>query len=219
MNRLTTSLTSSWFPEPVRQVADEGTLAGAAPAEEVAAPPPAVEPAPASSLLGEAEAEAEAPAPLTAESLTVPEGVSPELISGFLEIMNDGELSREALAQKLVDYQVAAQTAGNEAAMAAAQTLWDDTQSQWQAEARGLPELGGEALPATLATIKRGLSAVGADKATFEALDLTGAGNHPAIIKVLHALTKNLSEGGPISGSPPAGKLSQAERMFPGHTD
>ena len=207
---------------------------GAAVAEPKVAEPKAeaapVE-APSESLLGVAGApekvggEPTVVSPVTAEftalqpdEIKAPEGVElvPETVEAFLTIMNDQALSRAELAQKLVDLQVSESLKANEAATVAAQTLWTETQAQWQKDAKALPDIGGDKLPETLSTIKRGLDVIGADKAFYEAMDLTGAGNHPAIIRVLFAATKGLVEGAPISGTPPKGALSQADKLFGG---
>jgi hypothetical protein len=216
----------------------EATSEGTAPATPPADPPaePATDPAPATpaadpaapdapkSLLSGDDDTAPAPVaeePLTLESFTLAEGVTLDeaQLTPFLEIMNTADLTRAELAQKLVDYQVSSQTAAGEAADEAATSMWNETQKEWQTQANALPDIGGAAMPATLATIKKGLTLVGADAATFQALDLTGAGNHPALIKVLHSLTKGLSETAPVAGSPPEGKLSQADRMYAGRKD
>jgi len=196
------------------------------PAVDAPAPAaPTETPAPASLITGDAAPEDTTPPaadePLTLESLVAPEGITldPEQLTPFLEIMNSPDLSRAELAQKLVDYQVSAQVAAGEAAEAAATSTWDDAQKEWQTAAAALPVIGGAALPQTLATIKKGLTAAGADASTFEALSLTGAGNHPAMIKILHSLTKSYAETPPVAGSPPQGKLSQADRMYAGRTD
>jgi hypothetical protein len=206
-------------PAPADPPADSATdTAPAASAADSAAP------AETKSLLSGDDDEtpaAVAEEPLTAESFTLPEGTTLDeaQLTPFLEIMNTADLTRAELAQKLVDYQVSSQTAAGEAADEAAISMWNDTQKEWQTEANALPTLGGAAMPQTLATIKKGLDTMGADKATYEALDLTGAGNHPAIVKILHALTKGLSETPPVPGSPPEGKLSQADRMYAGRKD
>lgn len=159
------------------------------------------------------------PEPLTAESITFPEGIEAdaETLTPFLEIMNDDKLTRVELAQKIVDLQIKTLTEGTEAANEAAQTLWNDTQTQWQDEMKALPNIGGDNLDKSLATIKTGLIKAGADDAFFNALNVTGAGNHPEIVKVLFNLTKTRTEGGPVSGDPARGKLTQAEKMFGGH--
>jgi len=187
--------------------------------------------APSESLLGVAGASEEVGGeptvvpPVTTEfvalqpdAIKAPEGVelAPEAVEAFLAIMNDPALPRAELAQKLVDLQVSESLKANEAATTAAQTLWTETQAQWQKDAKALPDIGGAKLPETLSTIKRGLDVIGADKAFYEAMDLTGAGNHPAIIRVLFAATKGLVEGAPIGGAPPKGVLSQADKLFGG---
>jgi hypothetical protein len=155
---------------------------------------------------------------LLPDALKFPEGVEviPETVTSFLEIMNDQTLSRADLAQKLVDLQLSESGKANEAAMTAAQSLWTETQDQWRAEAKALPELGGANLDKTLSAIKKGLDTIGADKAFFDAMDLTGAGNHPAVIRVLYAATKHLQEGAPIGGTPPKGPISKADVLFGG---
>ena len=214
--------------EPATPV--EGDAPAPAPAPAPADPVATPAPAPVASLVSGEPAvkdgeggtpEGEAAEPLTAESFTFPEGVEPDAgsVASFLEIMNAPDLSRAELAQKLVDYQVTSQTTANEAAEAAATSMWDEAQSQWQKDASALPEIGGAALPQTLATIKKGLTAAGATPETFQALDLTGAGNHPEMVKILHSLTKRYAEQAPVAGSPPEGKLSQADRMFAGRAD
>lgn len=213
MNKLFARL----WNEPLWQAPTEGTQTPA-PADA----PAAETPKPAESLIsGEApapasEAPAEAPAPLTAADLTLPEGmeIPEETLNEFLSILNDAEAKPADRATKLVSLQQAVTTKALEAVTQQLETSWTETQNQWRAEASALPEIGGKALPATLATIKKGLEAVGATKETFAALDLTGAGNHPEIIRMLHALTKPLAEGKPISGSPTRGPLTQAEKIF-----
>ena len=173
-------------------------------------------PTPAPSLITAPPVEAPAPAPVTIESLTLPEGaqVDPDAATAFLGLINDQKLTRAELAQKIVDMQINLSEKGTSAAQTAAATLWESTQSDWQKAVTALPEIGGRNLAQSLATIKSGLEKAGATKATFEALDLTGAGNHPEVVRILHALTKPLAEGRQIGGNAPAGSLSQADRLY-----
>jgi hypothetical protein len=132
----------------------------------------------------------------------------------FLGVMNDNELSPADRAQKLVDLQGTLMQTAADAFEEASTKLWLDTQTEWKGQIEALPEIGGKALPATLATIKQGLLNVGATDATFEALNITGAGNHPEMVRVLHALTKGVVEGNNISGDPPTTKLSAADTLY-----
>lgn len=211
--------------KPLYQAAGEGA-AGAAPAP---AEPPVVEgAAPPASLLGEGASApeggaapnpppvAEAVAPLTLADIAIPEGytVPEEAMTSFLGLMNDPELSPAVRATKLVELQASVVQSIGESLAKEIETTWTETRNQWKKEAEALPELGGDKLPLTLSTIKKGLDSLKVDKSFYEALNLTGAGDHPAVIRVLHALTKNLVEGGPVSGQPTRAPLSQAERMF-----
>lgn len=154
--------------------------------------------------------------PVTIEALEFPEDFTPneEMTSSFLEIVNNPDLSRAELAKQLVNLQIETGQKELTGANEAAQTLWDETQKGWQDEARAMPEIGGENLDKSLAQIKKGLEAVGATAETFQAFDLTGAGNHPEIVRVLFALTKSLAEGGSHRGDPPKAKLTQADKIF-----
>jgi hypothetical protein len=164
----------------------------------------------------EDDSSGEAPEPLTAESFALPEGteVSEEHMNTFVEVMNDADLSPAERGQKIIDLQTNLMEAATEQASNAAITAWDELQGTWQTELKALPEIGGDKLDASLASIKEGLERAGADEATFEALNQTGAGNNPHLVKLLYTLTRNSAEGGPVSGAPAAGKLSQADKMF-----
>jgi hypothetical protein len=145
---------------------------------------------------------------------TIGEGADAKQITALdkaIEVMNDSALSPKERLQKLVDLQANLVQRANEASEAA----WTGMQNQWRQEAEALPDIGGAKLPETLATIKKGLDLSGADKAFYEAMVLTGAGNNPHVIRVLHALTKNLSESKPVLGEPPKGKLPLEARLYP----
>lgn len=165
-----------------------------------------------------------APEPLTAESFKVPEGMpegvelDPESLGNFVEILNDGELSKQELGQKLIDMQLNMMLDAEKAAAEASQSAWDATTEKWVEECKALPEIGGDNVEKSLAQIKNGLTQLGATKETFEAFDITGAGSHPEIVKILFAATKHLAEGPAVQGDPPADKLSQADRLFGGQS-
>ncbi|MDH5670479.1 MAG: hypothetical protein OEY86_20960 [Nitrospira sp.] len=207
----------------LRAPADEGTPgaavddaeAGEAAADEGQESPGSLLDKDSSAKDGDSAGEGtEAAEPLTMESITLPEGaeVDEGAMTDFLSLMNDTEISAAERAQKLIDLQF---TIAEEAAKAS-QALWNKTQVDWQAEARALPEIGGDNLEKTLASIKAGLDKLGATDETYAALNFTGAGNHPEVIRILHKATAHLVEGQPPAtpGSPAKGKLSQADRMY-----
>ena len=164
----------------------------------------------------ESETEETTAEPLTAEAFTIPEGLDLDEsgLSDALEIINNPKLSQQEVGKQLIDMQIKATQEAMDAADTAGNAAWDEMQTKWQDDAKALPKLGGDNLQKTLTTIKAGLKRAGASKETFEALTLTGAGNHPEIIRVLHALTAPLAEGKPTQGSVTSPNLSQAERIF-----
>ena len=158
--------------------------------------------------------------PFTADDLTLPEGFNPEedeTFSNFLETMNNQEFTPAERAQKILDLQTSLVETAAASAAEAEQAAWDTLQSEWQASLKADPEIGGDKLDENLGAIKETLTQLGATKETFEALDLTGAGNHPEIVKMFHKLVQPHREQSPVSGgTPAAAPKSQADRMFAG---
>lgn len=185
-----------------------------------------VPPPPAEAEGGEGAAAPEPAAPLTRDALTLPEGFADAVLETVgegddakqvtaldraLDVMNDAALSPKERFEKLVELQ----STLVQRSVAEAEAAWTGMQNQWRQEAQALPEIGGAKLPETLAAIKKGLDVSGADTAFYEAMALTGAGNNPHVIRVLHALTKPLSEGKPVLGTPPKGPLSIEAKLYP----
>lgn len=170
------------------------------PQPKVTPPEPSPEEAPA------------APEPLTWETINLPEGftVDEKSRDSFLEIMNDDKLSGAERAQKLVDLQTGLMQQMAEANFKA----WTDLQTQWQDEIRADPEIGGDKLDPALGGIAKLVDRYGS-KELREAMDATGAGNNPHIIRFLHKIAKDLNEGGPVLGAPSESKESLADRMYP----
>jgi len=206
----------------------ETTAAPAAPAEG-AAPAPAAEhgfvsaattlintPAePAAEPAKPAEGEV-APAPETPPifSLTdvkLPEGVEiPEEVGKeFSEILNSKAAPAE-VGQKLLDLYAkqAAELVDSNA------KLWAKTNEQWQNEIKADPVIGGDKLPSTLANIAKLLdNPEFTDPGLRAALDLTGAGNNPAIVRFLAKAASRLSEGGYVPGAPPASAPARPQTL------
>ena len=160
--------------------------------------PPAAE-TPATETKPE-EAKTEAVPEFKFEALKLPEGLSvpDEAKSAFSEIVTKNKIPTE-VAQSMMDlYAQQAQTAA-----AAQAKVWQDMNTAWQAEVKADKDIGGDKLPATLQRIAKVF-----DDPTLgvpgirEAMNLTGAGNNPAIVKLLANLAKVATEGGHIAGSP-----------------
>lgn len=153
--------------------------------------------------------------PLKAEDLTIPEGmeVDQEGMDGFLNLVNEHQLPREA-----VDQLVALQADVMGRAADALSEAYDTMLSQWREEAKSHPDFGGDKLNPTLGKINAMIREEAGEQAQeiFQALDLTGAGNHPAIIGFLSKLAAKYAEGTPTVGQPGMlNEASLAERMFP----
>ena len=222
----------------VRQPSDGG---GAAPA---AAPAPEAAPAPAAAapdetvldktLLGaepEKTAEEATPGADTKEgeqsapeikpedyNVELPEGIGKDdpLLVSFLEGAAKGGMDNESvqavintLGPKLVEQ------------MQAPIKAWIDLNEKWVAEVKADPVIGGDKLPVTQETVFQAMALVlkpEEARATREALDLTGAGNNPAVIRLLFNMAKRLVEPGPVKGNaPPEPPKSTAALLYPNH--
>jgi hypothetical protein len=178
------------------------------PTPEPAAPPTSVLDAPA------------APAPFDPVALALPEGFDREApaFAEFTELARDSGFTGEQ-AQKLVDFHLKHTQAATEAQLA----QWQTTQDGWIAEVKVDKEIGNiDALRQTIAKVADNANLT--DPGFKEALALTGAGNHPAVLRTLFRWAKALGEGGPVSGEAPArqpngalatsGPVSLAEAIY-----
>ena len=184
------------------------------------APVPAAEGTPPSSLVGSVEPGADAggqegqpPASVTLDDLTIPEGIQfeGEIADQFLTLINEPPESRAEFANALLDahQQILQQTADTYASQ------WQATQEDWQNQVRQLPEIGGPNLDQSLGQIAQVLDRYG-DQEVRDAFALTGAGNHPAMVRFLHAIAKDLNEAPPVAGQPAVGTpRDRASRMYP----
>ena len=127
-------------------------------------------------------------------------------------------------AQKLVDFQAAREA---EAAAAGAKA-YEDMRADWRGKVVKDPVIGDgrEGLkPEVKANIARAIDSVGDAKtvdALKDALNLTGAGDHPAIVSAFNALGKLLSEGTAVKAggpsavkAPGSGPMTPARALFP----
>lgn len=234
MTEATTTQPSPAAPETTAlgtTVAEKPTAAGALypekPAEAVPPVPAEVPPASEATPPNQPEAvetKAEEPPPEpTAPDYSVlklPEGMkpdSPEFTSFKTRIsaMNAGKGLDPKDAQTLVDTYAEASKAADEAVTKA----WADKQKEWQETLKADRELGGEKLqkeviPAVNRTMNMFLSGPEV-KELKEFLNITGAGNHPTMVKLMYAMSRAFNEGrGVNAGGPVHPKQSPAEALY-----
>lgn len=185
--------------EPVAETkpaAPKPSLLDDQPPAETPSPEAKAEPAPAEA----------APLP-TYEKFNLPENfqVEEKTFGEFTKSL--GEFERDAgvphekaaaFGQKLVDFYIGEQTKF----VQAQQEQWRATNEQWQNDFLADKELGGNRKETTLSRAKEMISQYGGTKeqqsALKEVLTLTGAGNHPAVIRLLNNIGKALGEGKPV---------------------
>lgn len=168
--------------------------------------------------------------PMSADSFDLPEDFDTEqpAFGEFLNIVNDPKLSRQEIAQASVDLFVKEfERVGQEMT-----NQWLQLNSDWMdqtVEKFGEQNLDTNLLPKLGALIEQfnidmkaqaSVNNTGMDVPEFgkefrEAMTLTGAGNHPAILEFLFWTADQLSGGAPLAGAPASGEeQSRAQKLF-----
>ena len=205
---MTTTVTPA--PEPVP-----------APSSQPEAPaptPPEARPAAPESLLAPTPAEPATPeAPEAYEAFTLPEGASldAEQLAEASALFRSVALSQEQ-AQKFVDLALARDARLAERAAEQGAKAFVELQNRWVAEVKADPEIGGGRLEPSLALARRAIDRLDVP-GLGAALDLTGAGNHPAVVKAFVRLGQMMAENRfrPGDAVPPAPR-SLAEVIYDG---
>lgn len=141
-------------------------------------------------------------APEKYTDFTVPEGLkaNPEKMAAASALFKELNLPQDG-AQKLVDLYAKELTEAAEAPI----NNYLEMRKEWQKTVTNDPEIGGK-LKEVRTTIGRAIDSLGPTLAKDfrEALDLTGAGDHPAFIKAFYKYAQQLTEGRHVSGSGPS---------------
>lgn len=134
----------------------------------------------------------------------LPEGITAEdpLVKSFLEGAAKGGMDNESVNAVLSE--IAPKIAEQ---LRAPYQAWKTLNDTWQAEIKADPDIGGAKLPQTIATINKGIERFGDAAAVRDALNATGAGNNPAIVRMLSNVFSKLVEGTPVVGSPAEQKI------------
>lgn len=149
--------------------------------------------------------------------LKLPEGFTADDkgLAAFAELGTKHGITKD-VAQELMGLYVDQLKAGNEASEA----LWNTMQADNQAKMKADPDFGGAKLDASLKTIAKVIDNPdygGKDaKEIREALAVTGAGNHPALFRLLTRMSSALTEGKPVTGQAPTTQLADpAKALYP----
>jgi hypothetical protein len=145
----------------------------------------------------------------------LPEGVTadPDSLKPATELFAETGLSQEQ-AQKFIDLALARETAAAHRGVQA----FVDLQNQWVSEIKADPDIGGDRLKASLASAGRAIDRLNIP-GLREALNFTGAGNHPAVVKAFVRLGQMISEDRFRPGHPavPQVPRSPAEVIYDGN--
>lgn len=174
---------------------------------------PLAPPAPAPSIVS-----APAPAaPLDASSFTLAEGET--LHESFLSILNNAELTPQQRGQSLLDLHAQLTREASEAGSRNREA----EQQEWQRQVETDPVIGGANLTQTLTQVGRVMDMFAPATtpegiAIRQAFDVTGAGNHPEIVRFLSALGSQFREATPPPNGQPttSGSTSTAQLMYGG---
>lgn len=155
-----------------------------------------------------AAAPAAAPAEASTYDLKLPEGMTlaDEALSGVKARFAAANVPPDQ-AQALFDAHLDGIRAATETAQKAVLDSWAATKAEWEAEIAADPEIGGAKQAESLSQISKGVDTLlgaKAGKAFRAALDATGAGSNPAIVR---GLFKAFSQHAPArteTGNPPS---------------
>lgn len=163
-----------------------------------------------------------APEPIDPASYEVelPEGITRDdpMVQAFLAGAAEARLETPAVQAVLAK---AAPLVAE--ALAAPARAWAELNTQWQGEFRADPELGGANFDTSIAVIENAISKFGNDDLRT-ALQVTGAGNNPHLLRFIHTLAKPHYESTAVGASPAAGSGSRdnaaarLNRLYPSAT-
>lgn len=163
------------------------------------------------------EGQSDEPAPPpTYEAFTLPEDVSlePGRLKEFTDILGEFEGKTKAehafvqeFGQKAVDFHVAEVRKTVEALNKSLGETWEKTKTEWKDSFMSDPEIGGNRWQTTVdaaTSFIRTHGGTAEQQKEFRSLmDMSGVGNHPAMIRLLASAGRAMSEGRPLAASTP----------------
>ena len=156
---------------------------------------------------------AKAGAPDKYEDFKLPENfeINEELAAKLHELGKEFNLPQEG-AQRLVDLHLSVIDEIN----ARQQDQWKQVKDDWKKQAladKDLHDEKGSAEPAVALALKA-VDALGGE-GLREALDLTGAGSHPLVVKAFYQIGKAMAEDKFVTGAVTSDNRSKAEKLYP----
>lgn len=163
------------------------------------------------------EGQSDEPAPPpTYEAFTIPDDVSlePERLKEFTDILGEFEGKTKAdhafvqeFGQKAVDFHVSEVKKTVEALNRSLAESWENTKTEWKDSFMKDPEIGGNRWQTTVdaaSSFIRTHGGTAEQQSEFRKLmDMSGVGNHPAMIRLLASAGRAMSEGRPLAASSP----------------
>lgn len=141
-----------------------------------------------------------------------PEGFEGELDDSALEAFEP--LAKElGLTQEQADKLVGIHAESVQKAHQAAAEQHSQQMETWNKELRSDPEFGGANFDANLKSAQKAVEQFGVE-GLKEALEETGMGNHPALVRTFAMIGKQISEDGFVSGGKSGGKRSAADVFY-----
>lgn len=133
-----------------------------------------------------------------------------EAVAAFEPMARELNLTNEQ-AQKFVDLYAAQQQKQAEA--------WAAQTAEWVNAVKADKEIGGDAMPASVRHAQAAIKAFGTPELKA-ALDQTGLGNHPELVRTFARIGKAMAEDGFVSGngSGSGGEQARLARLYPSMT-
>lgn len=160
------------------------------------------------------------PEPVAYTDFMLPEGVQleSEKVGKYTELLGKHRAPQE-LGQELINLHLAEVQAVADRVQRHNVEAWDRMQDQWVSDFRSDREIGGNREITTLRNCAAVIEQYGGSPEQQAQLrqvfTATGAGNNPAVIRLLNNIGRVLSEGRPVpAAKPPAQPSSRQERRY-----
>lgn len=159
----------------------------------------------------EGEGEGESQAPETYE-WKAPEGFEGELDSAAIEQFEP--IAKElGLTQEQADKMVSLHAESIQRAQQQARDNWAQQQEAWENDLRNDPDFGGAKFDENVGAAMKAVEKFGTP-GLKEALESTGMGNHPELVRTFAEIGKAISEDKIVMGNQSQGERSMAERLY-----